>query len=167
MGVFDILKKNRTVEEVKIQELYAPIMGKYIPLSQIQDAVFSQGILGEGCGIIPNEGRLYAPADGEVSMVASTNHAIGITTVTGVELLVHVGMDTVEMEGNGFVVKTSVGKKIKKGDLLLCFDLQKIEMAGYPTETAFVVTDKGTFSELSLNVDSNYKVGESVGKLVK
>lgn len=164
MGFLNFLKKN-TNEEAQEQELFAPITGSYITLNEIKDEVFSKGILGEGCGIIPSEGKLYAPADGEISVVAETKHAVGITTLNGVELLIHVGMDTVQMNGDGFDVKTAVGKKVKKGDLLLCFDIQKIEDAGYPIDTAFVITEKGRFNQLSLNVNCDYKAGENIGKV--
>lgn len=164
MGFLDFFKKNAN-EKTQELELFAPITGSYVSLSEIKDEVFSQGILGEGCGIIPSEGKLYAPADGEISVVADTRHAVGITTFDGVELLIHVGMDTVQMNGDGFAVLTSVGKKVKKGDLLLCFDIQKIKDAGCPIDTAFVVTDKGRLKKLYLTVNCDYHFGDSVGKL--
>lgn len=163
MGLFSFLKKDS--KEEKKEELFAPITGKYIPLEQINDAVFSQGILGEGCGIIPSEGCVYAPADGKVTFVADTKHAVGFQTSKNVELLIHVGMDTVEMHGDGFDVKVTAGTDVKKGDLLLCFDIQKIVDANHPIDTAFIVAEKGGFEKLLLTVEQDYKAGDSIGHL--
>lgn len=164
MGWFDFLKNtaNKEVSEVKFS---APVTGKYIPLNEISDEVFSQGILGDGCGVIPSDRKVYAPVDGKISMIADTKHAIGIAVNPGVELLIHVGMDTVEMNGDGFEVYVSNGQKVKRGDLLLEFDMEKIKTAGYPTDTAFIVVEKGEFKDLSLRENCNFVSGESIGKL--
>ena len=164
MGWFDVFKKAVSAE-VHEMNLSAPVTGKYIPMEEINDEVFSQGILGEGCGIIPSDGKLYAPVDGEISMIADTKHAIGISTNRGTEFMIHVGMDTVEMNGDGFDVKVSNGQKVARGELLLCFDLEKIKAAGYPTDTAFVVVEKGEFSDLSISVNCSYTNKEIIGKL--
>lgn len=164
MGWFNVIKKAVNAE-AREMNLSAPITGEYIPMEEINDEVFSQGILGEGCGIIPAEGNVYAPVDGEISMIADTKHAIGISTDRGLEFMIHVGMDTVEMNGTGFEVKVSNGQKIERGELLLCFDMEKIKAAGYPTDTAFVVVEKGEFSELNLSVNRSYNKKEVIGKL--
>lgn len=166
MGWFDFLK-NTVNKEVTELELSAPVTGKYIPLKEISDEVFSQGILGDGCGIVPSDRKVYAPVDGEISMIADTKHAIGISIDPGVELLIHVGMDTVEMNGDGFEVYVSNGQKVKRGDLLLEFDMEKIKTAGYPIDTAFIVVEKGEFKDLSLRENCNCVIGESIGKLRK
>ena len=115
MGLFEKLFKNESAPVIETEKntLYAPITGNYIPLDQIPDAVFSQGILGQGCGIEPEEGVVVSPVDGEITQVADTKHALGIVSKDGVELLIHVGMDTVEMNGDGFSPKISVGDRVR------------------------------------------------------
>lgn len=125
----------------KGETIAAPVSGKVIPLAEIKDEVFSSGALGLGLGIEPSEGKLYAPADGEITTFFPTGHAIGIMTEGGTELLIHVGMNTVELNGKGFSPKKKQGDKVKKGELLLEFDLEAIKKAGYSTETPVIVTN--------------------------
>lgn len=127
--------------DAKGETIAAPVSGRVIPLAEIQDEVFSSGALGLGLGIEPSEGKLYAPADGEITTFFPTGHAIGIMTDAGTELLIHVGMNTVELNGKGFSPKKKQGDKVKKGELLLEFDLAAIKQAGYSTETPVIVTN--------------------------
>ena len=122
----------------------APLSGRVLPLEQVPDEVFSQGILGEGVGIEPTDSTVVAPADATVSTVMEeSRHAVGLTLANGAELLIHVGMDTVEMKGDGFALHVKVGDKVRTGDPLITFDPDKIRAAGHPVTTAFVVTDAG------------------------
>ena len=122
----------------------APLSGRVLPLEQVPDEVFSQGILGEGVGIEPTDSTVVAPADATVSTVMEeSRHAVGLTLANGAELLIHVGMDTVEMKGDGFALHVKVGDKVRTGDKLITFDPDKIRAAGHPVTTAFVVTDAG------------------------
>ena len=122
----------------------APLSGRVLPLEQVPDEVFSQGILGEGVGIEPTDSTVVAPADATVSTVMEeSRHAVGLTLTNGAELLIHVGMDTVEMKGDGFALHVKVGDKVRTGDKLITFDPDKIRAAGHPVTTAFVVTDAG------------------------
>lgn len=121
-------------------EVCSPLAGKIIPLSEVQDEAFSSGALGQGAAIIPTEGKLYAPVDGVVAAFFPTGHAVGIQTEGGLELLIHVGMDTVGLEGRGFDKKVNQGDIIKKGDLLE-FDLHIIEEAGLSAVTPVIVTN--------------------------
>ena len=122
----------------------APLSGRVLPLEQVPDEVFSQGILGEGVGIEPTGNTVVAPADATVSTVMEeSRHAVGLTLANGAELLIHVGMDTVEMKGDGFALHVKVGDKVRTGDKLIAFDPDKIRAAGHPVTTAFVVTDAG------------------------
>ena len=151
------------VETVK-GGLYAPITGKYIPLEEIPDEVFSQGILGPGCGIEPEEELVVAPCSGTINTVADTRHAVGITMENGAELLIHVGMDTVDMNGDGFAVKVKPGQKVVCGQPLLSFSFAKIKAAGHPVTTAFVVTNADDFSSVTLDagkwLEKTAKVGQ-------
>lgn len=122
--------------------LVAPLSGKVIPLAEIPDQVFSQGILGEGVGIDPTGNSVVAPANATVSsVIEDSKHACGLTLDNGMELLIHVGMDTVAMKGDGFELHVKVGDRVKIGDKLLSFDLDKIRAAGHPTITAVVVPE--------------------------
>lgn len=148
-----ILYKKNNVGETEIQNepddadapaaeagvVYAPLTGKVIPLEDIPDSVFASGTLGWGCGVEPEDDTIYAPFDGEVSMVAETKHAVGLTGTEGTELLIHVGMDTVKMNGNGFHTFVNAGQAVKKGERLLRFRREKIQEAGYSAVTAVII----------------------------
>jgi PTS system beta-glucosides-specific IIC component len=129
--------------------LYAPIPGKTIALSEVEDEVFSSGALGEGIATIPEVGEVYAPCDGEISTFFPTGHAIGLTAADGAEILIHVGMDTVELNGEGFTPLAKQGDKVKKGQLLLKFDLKFITEKGYKTVTPMVITNSDEVSGLT------------------
>ena len=138
----------------------APINGTCIPLSEVNDAVFSQKILGDGAAIIPSEGKVYAPVNGTVSTVFDTKHAIGLLSEDGVELLIHIGIDTVNLEGKHFTAHVESGKKIKKGDLLVSFDQEMIKKEGYDTVTPVLITNTAEFHSIDTNASGNVKVGD-------
>ncbi|WP_099467107.1 PTS sugar transporter subunit IIA [Konateibacter massiliensis] len=155
MGIFDRFKsKPQQTQQDNIAEntekncIYAPIEGEIIPLAEIADGVFSEGILGNGCGIKPAEGKMYAPFDGEVIQVADTKHAIGLLGKDGIELLIHVGMDTVSMNGKGFSPLVKTGDKVKCGQLMMDFSISDIKDAGFVTTTAVVVTNSDNYEKI-------------------
>ena len=131
------------------EEIKSPMNGTVIPLSEVPDAVFSSEMLGKGFGVEPSEGKAYAPVDGEVTTVFDTKHAIGLMSKHGVELLIHIGMDTVKLNGKGFDVKVKAGDQVKAGDLLAEFDMDLIKGEGYPVTTAVVVTNTDDCEEIS------------------
>ena len=131
------------------EEIKSPMNGMVIPLSEVPDAVFSSEMLGKGFGVEPSEGKAYAPVDGEVTTVFDTKHAIGLMSKHGVELLIHIGMDTVKLNGKGFDVKVKTGDQVKAGDLLAEFDMDLIKGEGYPVTTAVVVTNTDDCEEIS------------------
>lgn len=145
--------------------VYAPITGKYIALEELPDEVFSQGFLGKGCGVEPEDNHVYAPVDGEIVQVAETKHAIGIQSPEGLEILVHVGMDTVNMNGYGFDVKAKLGDKVKAGDLLMTFDADKIKEAGHPITTAIVITNSDEYADFAFDTGRNYNKAEQIGNV--
>lgn len=124
-----------TAEEVTVdgtaKKLYAPIQGTIVPRNEIPDDTFAAGVLGDGVGIDPEEGVVVAPFDGEISSVTDTKHAIGITGPADMEVLIHVGVDTVNMKGDGFELLVEEGQKVKAGQKLMTFDIAKIKAAGY------------------------------------
>lgn len=135
----EALPKTESSEEES--EIFSPLKGTVKKLSDIEDEAFSSGLLGEGIAILPEEGKVYAPCDGTVTGVFPTGHAIGITSDHNVELLIHIGMDTVQLNGNGFHTLVKDGDHIQKGQLLLEFDIEKIKAAGYSTVSPIIVTD--------------------------
>ena len=123
------------------QFIVDPLQGKVLAQADIPDETFAQGILGPGCGIEPTGDTVYAPFDGTVTQIATTLHAVGITSNDGIELLIHVGMDTVDMKGQGFTALVKENQKVTAGTPLLKVDLDAIRAAGHPTATAIIVTD--------------------------
>lgn len=145
-------RRNWKPEQVTVEKgiIYQPIEGEVIPLSAIEDGVFSEGVLGKGCGIKPADKTVYAPVNGTVTMIADTKHALGISSDDGIEVLIHVGMNTVEMNGTGFSVLVASGKKIKCGQPILKFSTSKIKEAGHPMTTALIVTNSDDFGEITV-----------------
>lgn len=151
MGFLDKLrnKLNRT------HEIYMPVVGKVIPLKAIADGVFSEGILGMGAGIEPEEGVVYAPFDGKIIQVADTKHALGLESSNGIELLIHVGMDTVEMKGEGFDVLVKEEEHVVRGQKLMSFSMDAIKRAGHPATTAVIVTNSAQFESVLVLEEGN------------
>ena len=148
-----------TAEETN--ELYAPMKGEVLDVSKSADPAFASKAMGEGVAINPSEGVIYAPAEGTISLIFPTKHAMGITLNSGVELLIHAGIDTVKMEGKGFETFVETGVKVKKGDKLLSFDMDLVKEKGYKTQTMFLVADaKGKEVEVveAADADNNTKI---------
>ena len=148
-----------TAEETN--ELYAPMKGEVLDVAKSADPAFASKAMGEGVAINPSEGVIYAPADGTISLIFPTKHAMGITLNSGVELLIHAGIDTVKMEGEGFETFVETGAKVKKGDKLLSFDMDLVKEKGYQTQTMFLVADaKGKEVEVieATNADNDTKI---------
>jgi beta-glucoside PTS system EIICBA component len=157
--------KEVAATKVQDEELVSPLNGKVVALSEIEDAAFSSGALGHGVAIEPSEGKLVAPVSGTVSVLFPTNHAIGITTDSGAEILMHIGMDTVQLEGKYFTAHTTQGEYVKKGQLLIEFDIDQIKKAGKPLTTPVVVTNHKEYS-LVLTNQKQVKTGNQLINLV-
>lgn len=140
----------------------APLAGTVVPLSEVRDEAFSSGALGQGAAIIPEEGKLYAPVDGVIAAFFPTGHAVGIQTADGMEILIHVGMDTVSLDGKGFEKKINQGDSVKKGDLLLEFDLQVIADAGLSAVTPVLITNPAGRSEIKQTDAKTVKPGDTI-----
>ena len=132
----------------------SPVAGKMIPLSQVDDEVFSSKAMGDGIAVIPSKGELYAPVDGEISMIFETNHALGMKTATGAEILFHVGLNTVQLGGEHFTPRVQVGDQVKAGDVLLTFDLEKIKAAGFDLVTLAIITNTDKY-DVQINKQEN------------
>ena len=156
-----VLEENKIISDNKETIIYAPVSGKVICREDIPDETFASGIMGEGVGIKPEEEIIVAPFDGEITSVVDTGHAVGLTSSDGVELLIHVGVDTVKMQGDGFQVFVTEGQKVKTGEKLLKFDRDKIRKAGYSDTTAVLVTNSDDYSSVK-TVAENVKQKDTV-----
>ncbi|MDO5411464.1 MAG: beta-glucoside-specific PTS transporter subunit IIABC [Lachnospiraceae bacterium] len=148
-------------------EIASPIKGKVLKLETIQDAAFASGVLGKGVAILPEEGKVYAPADGEISTLFPTLHALGLETDNGAELLIHIGLDTVQLNGEGFQAMVKQGERVKKGQLLVTFNQAFIESKGYCMETPVLVTNSDDFLEVLETAKEQVNAGENLLKVLK
>ena len=134
----------------KAGTVYAPVVGEVINLTEVEDAAFSSGVLGQGCAIIPSKGEVYAPCDGEISTLPDSGHAVGISADDGAEILIHVGMDTVSLKGEGFKPMVKEGDKVKKGQLLIKFNINLIKSKNLSTVTPVVVTNADDYGTVDV-----------------
>lgn len=149
----------------KEETFVSPMAGELIALSDVKDEAFSSGALGNGVAIVPTEGKLYAPCDGEITTFFPTGHAVGITTDKGADILIHVGMDTVKLDGDGFLPKKAQGDKVKQGELLLEFDIDKIKAAGLEIATPVIVTNSDDYSSVKTAEPKTVAVGDRIIEL--
>lgn len=141
----------------KNEEIISFVSGEIVAIDTVNDQVFSQKLMGDGFAIIPNENKFYAPVSGKVSAVFPTGHAIGITTKKGVEVLLHLGINTVELDGKGFTLHVEQGQSVKQGDLLVEMDLDLVKEAGYDTTSMFILTSGQSVSDLKVNHQTTAK----------
>ena len=147
--------KEDNVTESLSEEVNQPIEGKIIPLNQVEDDAFSQEVLGKGIAIIPSEGKVYAPFDGTVITLFPTKHAIGIVSDNGCEVLIHIGMNTVQLNGKYFTSHVQQGDKVKKEQLLVEFDIDHILQEGYNLETPVIITNTKDYSNINTNTNKD------------
>ena len=138
------------MKEVILEDtlMISPIRGQIIPLSAVHDEAFASEALGKGFAIAPAEGKVVAPFDGKIAAIFPTKHAIGLVSETGVEILIHVGLNTVELNGKYFEALVEADEIVKKGQPILTFDLEKIQAAGYDTQVPIVVTNTPQYSSI-------------------
>lgn len=139
-----------SADVISEKALFAPVKGNIISREEIPDETFAAGVLGDGVGIEPEVGEVVAPFDGEISSVTDTHHAVGITGPGEMEVLIHVGVDTVNMKGEGFELLVSEGEKVKAGQKLITFDIEKIKAAGYSTTTAVLLTNSDDYPDFKI-----------------
>lgn len=155
------------LQNLNEESIHAPLRGQVIPLSEVSDEVFSSGAMGQGVAIEPLDNQLYAPFDGTVVMIALTKHAIGLRSNSGVELLVHVGLDTVTLKGKPFTLHVEDGAKIKKGDLLMTFDRELIQKEGIKITTPLIITNTPSYKEVIIENILDGLVGDKLLTVVK
>ncbi len=154
------MKQNQTISESKV--VYSPIKGKVIPLNTVKDETFAGEYLGKGVAIQPEQGRVVAPFDGKITVVMDTKHAVGITSNNGIEVLIHVGMDTVQLNGKYYQTHVKVDDEVKKGDLLLTFEKENIIAEGYEITTPVVITNTADFKQINVLTNKQSEEGDEV-----
>lgn len=129
----------------EVLDIYSPLSGKVIPVSEVSDPVFAQKLLGDGVGIIPNENKVYAPCDAEIATLFPTGHAIGLHSALGPDLIIHIGRNTNKLNGKYFSYHVKAGDKVKKGDLIMEFDREKIINEGFDITTPVTIINSKNF----------------------
>lgn len=145
----------------------APAAGKLVSIKEVSDPTFSEEVLGKGAAIVPEDGKFYAPADGTVSTIFPTGHAAAITGSDGEEILIHIGLDTVKLEGRHFTIHAAEGQEVKKGDLLLEADLDQIKAEGYDIITPVIICNSDEFSTVEMMEQGRVMQGDDILKLQK
>ncbi len=165
MGLFQNIFGGGKKEEVI--EIFAPAAEKRAPLREVSSPPFAEGILGQGAALIPTGNQFFSPVDGTVNTVFPTGHAAALTSSDGVEVLLHIGLDTVKLNGKHFTIHVEEGQQIKKGDLLLEADLEQIKAAGYDTITPVIVCNTEEFAEIAMAEVQAVEAGDVVLNLKK
>ena len=161
MGFFDKLFGK------KLEGIYAPIAGKAVAITEVPDPTFAEGMLGNGIAIEPTEGKVYAPCDATVDMMFTTGHAVSLVTDFGAEVLIHVGLETVGLEGKPFKVHAANGDKVKKGQLLIEVDLEAVKAAGLPTITPVLICNTDDYPTFKTFVGKDVTNDDVVIELAK
>ena len=164
--MFDSLKK-MFERNAKIISLKAVEDGRTIPMDEVNDQTFAQELLGPGIAIVPSNGTVVSPINGTISTVMDTKHAVCIQGEDGLELIVHAGLDTVELNGKYYQTYKEIGDQVKAGDVLLEFDLEEITKAGYDVTTPIVITNLGDYKITKCLTGQQVKAGEEVIQLTK
>mgnify|MGYP005772193825 CR=1 FL=1 len=167
IGIEEMESDNRFFEAVRGLEIASPLKGKAIPLSKVSDPTFAEEILGKGAAVIPDEGRVTAPFDGMVVSIFDTKHALALKSKDGVELLIHVGLDTVKLNGKYFHSKVTNGQEIRKGDQLLTFDMESIKKEGYDVVTPVIVTNGDDLGEVAALRNTHVNTTDILVKIAK
>ena len=165
--MFNKLKEKMLKKENKGIFIGSPIEGEAVSLKEVNDPTFAQEMLGKGIAIKPSKGRVVAPVDGEITILFETKHAISIVSEQGVELLIHIGLDTVNLKGENFKTYVKAGDKVKSGDLLIEFDTEKIKEAGYDTITPIVICNTFEFTDVKENIIGQVKELDQVIEVIK
>lgn len=163
----DVEKEKTVIKEGKENIVYSPIKGKAVSLKEVNDITFSEEIMGKGVAIIPEEGKVVSPINGTVSAIFETKHAIGLTSEDGLEILIHIGLDTVKLGGKYFKSYVNNGDKVKVGDLLVEFDNEAIKNEGYDTITPVLVTNAGDYLDILSITDKDVQIKEELIKGIK
>lgn len=166
MGLFDKLFGKKE-EAVNPNHIFAPMAGQTVPVAEVPDPTFAQGLLGEGIAIIPADGKVYAPCNATVDTMFETGHACSLVAENGAEILIHVGLETVGLGGKCFKVHVKNGQKVKKGQLMFEADLEGIKAAGLPTITPVLVCNSNDYTTFNTVTSKIVSAGEMIMELGK
>lgn len=166
--MFNFFKRDKKEEKAPLEKknLYAPVNGKVVPVSEVSDPVFSQKMMGDGFAVIPSDGNVYSPVEGKILSVFPTKHAIGIQLDNGLELLVHMGLDTVELNGKPFETHVSEGDTVTADTLIATCDLDALAEAGKDNAIVVVITNMDKVKDFSLEADGTVTVQSVVGTVL-
>ncbi len=167
MGFFDKLFGKTSAPQENGNHLYAPMCGKVVPITEVPDPTFAEGMLGSGIAIEPSQGDVFSPVDGVVDMMFETGHAVSLSSTTGVEILIHVGLETVGLNGGPFRIFVKNGDKVKRGQLLMKADLAAIRAAGLNTITPMVVCNTDDYPTFKTTVGKDVTKDDLVIELAK
>ena len=165
MGLFS--KLFGKTEEINPNHVYAPMAGEAVAISEVPDPTFSEGMMGNGIAIKPTDGKVCAPFNGTVDMMFDTGHAVSLVSESGIELLIHVGLETVGLNGAPFQIKVQSGQKVKKGDVLMIADLKAIQDAGLPTITPVLVCNTDDYPTFNTTIGKAVTNADVVIELAK
>lgn len=165
--MFGLFKERFGLKKKSGEILGAPVEGKTVTSAEIGDAAFGREMLGKGMAIKPTAGKVYAPIDGIVSLVSGTKHALTIVSEGGAEVLIHMGLDTVSLEGAPFMLHVNADDKVKKGDLIAEFNLNMIRAAGLDTIIPIVILNSGAYKKINRFTGKKVRPGDNIMKLVK
>lgn len=165
MGIFT--KLFGKPEDIDPNALYAPMLGQAVPVTEVPDATFAEGMLGQGIAIIPSDGRVCAPCNATVENMFETGHAVSLTAENGAEILIHVGLETVSLGGKCFKIHVKNGQKVKKGQLLMEVDLEGIRAAGLDTITPVLVCNYDDFSQFEVSTGNTVTHQDTIITLSK
>ena len=169
-GVTASLREKKTENSEKAElpeEIYAYVPGEFVGIEKVNDPTFAQKVLGDGVAILPAEGKIYAPADCTVEMVMDTKHAVGLRTKAGNGLLIHVGIDTVQLGGKYFDVHVTEGQELKAGDCIMDFDKDKIAKEGYDTAACLIFTEPVEGSHADREDERTVAVGDKIAVITE
>ncbi len=159
MGFFSKLFKG---EEDAANTLFAPVDGKAVPVSQVSDPTFADEILGKGLAIKPSSNTVYSPCDGTIDLMFDTGHAVNLVSDSGIEILIHIGLDTVSLKGKHFKTLKNTGDKVRKGDPLIEFEKDEIAKEGFDTIIPIIICNTDSYSEVKPLTDIDVKVGDKI-----
>ena len=163
----EISKMEEIADNVEDFSLYSALEGTAIPMSMVNDATFASEVLGKGVAVIPAMGKVVAPCDATVETVFDTKHAVGLSTESGMELLIHIGINTVELNGKYFTSHVKNGDHVKKGQLLVSFDMEKVKAAGYDVTTPLIVTNSDDYKDVKILSEDSVTPSDKVLEIVK
>lgn len=162
MGIFDLFKKKETSDPDSTTTVKAAVSGRIVPMAEIEDEAFQQGAMGFCCGIVPTDGHITAPMSGSIMQVADTYHALGVSCDNGVQVIIHVGMDTAELRGKGFRCHVREGEPVQAGQPLLTVDLDQLRSDGYSDTVVMAILNTDEFSSITLTATGIVSAGDDI-----